>query len=217
MFNFNDPSGVDISLSFGDETTNNGDTVLGLMKRFHLQSAKRIEVGKQYDYSLFWNEIDLAQLTFRKRIEINGDKYILQTIDGFNPLNDKSTETRLLFDAIPLSSDASKVSGPVGEGEASVSGGSGGAGAYLGGAVVAGSVSGFYEETFTAPVAQTISISVNNGTLPSDKAQIWVWANGQYIDSSNYTVTNNEGSDDQITFTNTPVTVVNITVRFRYP
>jgi len=218
MVNFNDPSGVDLSLSFGDETTNTGETVTGLLTRFHLQSAKRIEVGKQYDYYLFWNEIDLAQLSFRYRIEINGDKYILQEIDGYNPLSSNSTKTRLLLDAVPLQTDAdNKVSSPVGEGESSISGGSGGAGGYLGGAIIPGSISGFYEEVFTAPVAQTISVSVNSGTLPSDKAQIWVYANGMYIDSSNYSVTNIDGSDDEITFTNTPVTVVNITVRFRYP
>lgn len=218
MVNYNDPSAVDISLSFCDETTNTGGTVMGMLTRFHAQSLKRIEVGKQFQYALFWDEIDLSDLSFRYRVEIDNDKYILQKIDGYNPLNNDSTPTTLLLDATPLESDiTNKVFGPVGEGEASVTGGSGGAGAYLGGAIIAGSLSGYYEELFTAPVAQTIDISANGGTMPSNKAQVWVWANGQYIGGENYSIINNEGADDQIVFSSTPVTVVNITVRFRYP
>jgi hypothetical protein len=219
MVNYNAPSGVDISLSFCDETTNGGNTVTGLLTRFHAQSLKRIETGRKYQYSLFWDEIDLAGLSFRYKVELNGDQFILQQIDGYNPLSNDSTKTVLLLDAVPTTDDVNnKVSGPVGEGESAVIGGSGGAGAYLGGAVVAGSLSGYYEEAFTAPVAQTIDITVNGGTIPSNKAQIWIWtANGQYISSAQYTVINNEGANDQITFNWTPISTVGYVVRFRYP
>ena len=218
MVNFNDPSGVDVSLSFCDEVTNSGNSVIGLLTRFHAQSLKRIEVGKMFEYHLFWNEIDLAALSFRYRVQIDGDKYILQTIDGYNPLSNTSTKTKLLLDAVPTEDDLSKIDGPVGPGESGISGGSGGAGAFLGGAALSGSQSGYYEQVFTAPVAQTISITENNGTLPSNKAQIWVMtANGQIITSPEFTVTNNDGADDQITFNWVPFDGDNIIVRFRYP
>lgn len=218
MVNYNDPSGVDISLSFCDETTNAGNSVIGLLTRFHAQSLKRIEVGKMFEYHLFWNEIDLAALSFRYRVQIDGDKYILQAIDGYNPLSNTSTKTKLLLDAVPTQDDLGKIAGPVGPGESGISGGSGGAGAFLGGAALSGSQSGYYEQVFTAPVAQTISITENNGTLPSNKAQIWVWTeNGQAIASSQFTVTNNDGADDQITFNWVPFDGDNIVVRFRYP
>ena len=218
MVNYNDPSGVDVSMSFCDETTNSGQTVIGLLTRFHAQSLKRMEVGKMYEYYLFWDEMDLAALSFRYRVEIDGDKYILQTIDGYNPLSNVSTKTRLLLDAVPTESDLAKITGPVGPGEAAVDGGSGNAGGYLGEAVLAGSQSGYYEQVFTAPVAQTIAISENNGTLPSNKAQIWVMtSNGQIITSPQFAVTNNDGADDQITFNWIPFDGDDIIVRFRYP
>ena len=218
MVNYNDPSGVDVSLSFCNETTNSGQTVIGLLTRFHAQSLKRMEVGKMYEYYLFWDEMDLAALSFRYRVEIDGDKYILQTIDGYNPLSNVSTKTRLLMDAVPTESDLAKITGPVGPGEAAVEGGSGNAGGYLGEAVLAGSQSGYYEQVFTAPVAQTIDISENNGTLPSNKAQIWVMtSNGQIITSPQFTVTNNDGANDQISFNWIPFDGDDIIVRFRYP
>lgn len=218
MVNYNDPSGVDVSLSFCDEVTNSGSNVIGLLTRFHAQSLKRIEVGKMFEYNLFWNEIDLAALSFRYRIQIDGNKYILQTIDGYNPLSNTSTKTKLLLDAVPTEDDLSKIDGPVGPGESGISGGSGGAGAFLGGAVLTGSQSGYYEQVFTAPVAQTISITENNGTLPSNKAQIWVMtANGQIITSPEFTVVNSDDADDQIIFNWVPFDGDNIVVRFRYP
>lgn len=111
--NYNDPSAADWSLSFADEVTNYGGTVRGLFKSLHLHTARRWEEGRKYIVFANWNEGDISQLSFRKPVTINSDRFLLEKIDGYSPLSQSATRTEIILDVIPSSTDAAKVSGPV--------------------------------------------------------------------------------------------------------
>lgn len=108
MVNYNGDE-TDACLSFGDCILPNGTFAVGLMRRFHLQNLKRIAVGKQAEEWVFWDEIDLLALDWRKKIWLNEARWILQKIDGFKPTRFESTKTVLLLDASPDETDAAKI------------------------------------------------------------------------------------------------------------
>ena len=111
--NYNDPSAADWSLSFADEVTNYGGTVRGLFKSLHLHQARRWEEGRKYVVFANWNEGDISELSFRRPVAMNQDRFLLEKIDGYAPLSQSPTKTELILDVIPAQSDAAKVSGPV--------------------------------------------------------------------------------------------------------
>ena len=111
--NYNDPSAADWSLSFADEVTNYGGTVRGLFKSLHLHQLRRWEEGRKYVVFASWNEGDISSLSFRKPIELSGDRFLLEKIDGYAPLTPGATRTELILDVLPTVTDAAKVSGPV--------------------------------------------------------------------------------------------------------
>lgn len=111
--NYNDPSAADWSLSFADEVTNYGGTVRGLFKSLHLHQLRRWEEGRKYVVFASWDEGDISGLSFRKPIELSGDRFLLEKIDGYAPLTPGSTRTELILDVLPTVTDAAKVSGPV--------------------------------------------------------------------------------------------------------
>lgn len=110
MVNYNDTTGLDPSLSFGDEILLDGTTEApGLMQRFHLQRLKRMEVGKLLSEWIRWSELDILKLDFRRKILIGDALYLLQKINGYRPLIGGSTETELLKDEIPEDADLLKI------------------------------------------------------------------------------------------------------------
>jgi hypothetical protein len=111
--NYNDASGTDWSLSFSDEVTNFGYPVKGLMKTFHLQTLKRMEVGRKLTAFALWNDGEIGGLSFRNPISLNGDRYLLQAIEGYSLVNRRTAKTVLYLDAAPTTADASNVIGPV--------------------------------------------------------------------------------------------------------
>lgn len=111
--NYNDASGSDWSLSFSDEVTNFGYPVKGLMKTFHLQTLKRMEVGRKLTAFTLWNDGEIGGLSFRNPISLNGDRYLLQAIEGYSLVNRRTAKTVLYLDAAPTTADASNVIGPV--------------------------------------------------------------------------------------------------------
>lgn len=111
--NYNDSSAVDFSLSFADEMTNSGGTVRGLFKTLHLQQARRMEEGRKYTVSALWDELDISALTFRNALRYQGQRMILEKIDGYTPTSDRSTRTEMMLDVLPTVADAAKVAGPV--------------------------------------------------------------------------------------------------------
>jgi hypothetical protein len=97
MQNYNTP-GVYQSLVFSSETIN-GVYVKGLLERFYLAEMIRRMYGKQMEVYMFWDVLMLNNLTFRNTIQIHGDNYILNEINSFSVVNQRSTKTYLTYDA----------------------------------------------------------------------------------------------------------------------
>ncbi|NJO28569.1 MAG: hypothetical protein HC874_14265 [Richelia sp. SL_2_1] len=111
MVNYNDPLGEDPSLSFGNEVLLSGVKVDGIIRRFHLQHLKRLQIGKRLTEWIRWKALEITNLKFSRKIVIDGVKFILQKIDGFKPAGQKmdSVKTALLLDDIPTAEDAARL------------------------------------------------------------------------------------------------------------
>ena len=97
MIDFNDTQGFQTSLSFSNETVN-GFNIIGLMQRFYLSELVRWQNGKQLEIYMYWDIVMIQNLTFRDRLIINSDTYILQEINSFDVTKSGSTKTYLIQD-----------------------------------------------------------------------------------------------------------------------
>jgi hypothetical protein len=97
MIDYNDSDGYQMSLSFNNYQVS-GREIKGLMERFYLKNLIRLQTGKRLQTFMFWDAVLLQNLTFRKKIRIHGDEYILQEINSFNVGQRSSTKTYLLYD-----------------------------------------------------------------------------------------------------------------------
>ena len=113
MVNYNDPDGYDPCLSFGSETLLNGTVVPGLIQTFHLQHMKRLEAGKQVEEWMRWTEAEIIDLSFRRKILIDDQLYLLQKLDGYKPVSTGPIKTLLLADAVPEPEDLDKIESSV--------------------------------------------------------------------------------------------------------
>jgi hypothetical protein len=184
MVNYNDPNADDFSLSFCDEITNYGGVVRGLFKSLHLQQLTRIEEGRRYQMSAFWDELDISSLNFRNALTIRGVRYLLERIDGYQPGKNRSTQTIMLLDKFPSIADSQKVSGPVVL-----------EGASQNGLTSLGTVNGVvnapqqqarvvrYYELFADHQANTITLPGSSGILsvPNVYVAVTVAQNGKYL------------------------------------
>ena len=112
MVNYNDPSGGDFNLSFSDEVTNYSNVMQGIFKTFHLQSYKRIELGKVYTTFAKWKPKDITQLSFRRKGIIGSSNFIIQSLE-YNPKSNSPAKTVLLYDEKPNVTDLTKVSNTI--------------------------------------------------------------------------------------------------------
>jgi hypothetical protein len=108
MVNYNDPSGADFNLSFSDEVTNYTNVMQGVFKTFHLQTYKRIELGKVYTTFAKWKPKDITQLSFRRKGMIGSSNFIIQSLE-YNPKSNSPAKTVLLYDEKPNTNDLTKV------------------------------------------------------------------------------------------------------------
>jgi hypothetical protein len=69
------------------------------MERFYLAELIRRLYGKQVQVNIFWDILMLNNLTFRDSVQIHGDNYILNEINSFSVVNQRSTQTYLTYDA----------------------------------------------------------------------------------------------------------------------
>jgi hypothetical protein len=97
MVDYNDTAGFQTSLSFSDDVVN-GFNISGLMKRFYLPELVRWQNGKQLEIYMYWDIVMIQNLTFRHRVIINSDTYILQEVNAFNVSKSGSTKTYLIQD-----------------------------------------------------------------------------------------------------------------------
>jgi hypothetical protein len=112
MVNYNDPSGGDFNLSFSDEVTNFTNVMQGIFKTFHLQTYKRIELGKVYTTFAKLKPKDITQLSFRRKGIIGSSNFIIQSLE-YNPKSNNPAKTVLLYDEKPNVNDLSKVSNTI--------------------------------------------------------------------------------------------------------
>jgi hypothetical protein len=112
MVNYNDPSGGDFNLSFSDEVTNFTNVMQGIFKTFHLQTYKRIEIGKQYTTFCKWENKDITQLSFRRKGMIGSANFIIQELE-YNPKSNSPAKTVILYDEKPNVADLAKVSNTI--------------------------------------------------------------------------------------------------------
>jgi hypothetical protein len=108
MVNYNDPSGGDFNLSFSDEVTNFTNVMQGIFKTFHLQTYKRIELGKVYTTFAKLKPKDITQLSFRRKGIIGSSNFIIQSIE-YNAKSNSPAKTVLLYDEKPNENDLTKV------------------------------------------------------------------------------------------------------------
>ena len=85
-----------VSLSFSD-TVINGFAVSGLLNRFYLREMIRRQTGKELETWLFWDVLQIANLDFSQLVQLNNDNYILQEVNKFNVLGNRSTKTLLVY------------------------------------------------------------------------------------------------------------------------
>lgn len=108
MVNYNNADGLFISLAFGDVVVN-GNPIQGLLSRFYLPSLKRLELGKVLTCTMIWTRQQLSTLSFRERVIIAGNVYLLQQVGRFNVLGAGPTKTKLVYNAQAETEDLDKV------------------------------------------------------------------------------------------------------------
>jgi hypothetical protein len=113
MVNYN--TELDFSLGFANEQIN-GNKATGLFEAFWMHEYARKRIGKRLECGYFWDLLTINALTFRDKILLNGDMFILDKIDGYNAQKDSSTKTVLTLDRYPETADenATETSGIIG-------------------------------------------------------------------------------------------------------
>lgn len=109
MVNYNDADDGDFSLSFGNELKLNDNRVLGLMHNFYLHYMKRLDEGKRFEGNMFWSDLEIMALDFRKKILMDNVNYMLKKINGWNPVGGFSTKTILEMDILAKLGDEDNV------------------------------------------------------------------------------------------------------------
>ena len=111
MVNYANTSGRSISLAFGNNEVN-GNIVKGLLDRFYLSDFKRKETGKEVEEFIFYNLIEINNLSFRNKVFIDNNRYLLSEVNSFDVLSNQSTKTKLLYDSQVKEADEDKVESP---------------------------------------------------------------------------------------------------------
>ena len=113
MVNYN--TELDFSLGFANEQIN-GNKATGLFEAFWMHEYARKRIGKRLECGYFWDLLTINALTFRDKILLNGDMFILDKIDGYNAQKDSSTKTVLTLDRYPETADenATETAGIIG-------------------------------------------------------------------------------------------------------
>ena len=100
MVNYSDPTGLDPNLGF-DTQIINGASSSGLLQKFYLQEMTRNNIAELRKNYIQFNSIDYLNFTHRTKAFIDGERYIVQTLEGFNPLKDAPTQFVFYKDEFP--------------------------------------------------------------------------------------------------------------------
>lgn len=110
--NYNDTTGQDVSLNWSDLEIN-GNTVQGHMRRFYLRDLARMREGKEVEAFIYWNSLDILNLSFRPKILIDNYAYILKKIEAYSPLINTSSKTLLVPDTDAAQIDVNAITNTV--------------------------------------------------------------------------------------------------------
>jgi hypothetical protein len=183
MVNYNDPSGGDFNLSFSDEVTNYTNVMQGIFKTFHLQTYKRIELGKVYTTFAKLKPKDITQLSFRRKGIIGSSNFIIQSLE-YNPKSNSPAKTVLLYDEKPNVNDLTKVSNTITlAGSTPQSGTVTGSGSGLVGANGASVNIQLSYTPFLSSNTNVLILSANSGInqVSNTNANVLVFQNGQKL------------------------------------
>jgi hypothetical protein len=183
MVNYNDPSGGDFNLSFSDEVTNFTNVMQGIFKTFHLQTYKRIELGKVYTTFAKLKPKDITQLSFRRKGIIGSSNFIIQSIE-YNPKSNSPAKTVLLYDEKPNENDLTKVVNTITLAGASPQSGTvTGSGSGLVGANGASVNIQLSYTPFINSMTNVLVLPVNSGItqVSNTNANVLVFQNGQKL------------------------------------
>ena len=100
MVNYTDRTGLDPNLGF-DTQIINGASSSGLLQKFYLQEMTRNNIAELRKNYVQFNSIDYLNFTHRTKAFIDGERYIVQTLEGFNPLKDAPTQFIFYKDEFP--------------------------------------------------------------------------------------------------------------------
>jgi len=108
MVNYNDTTGLDPNLSFSNETVSGVESI-GLLQKFYLHELARNNLGKLKGNYIKFNSIDFLNFTFRTKAFIDGQRYIVQKLEGYNPLIDAPTSFSFWQDVYPSEDDVNNI------------------------------------------------------------------------------------------------------------
>ncbi|MHC1629314.1 MAG: hypothetical protein ACXQTI_10895, partial [Candidatus Nezhaarchaeales archaeon] len=117
MVNYQDST--DFSLSFATELVNDVE-VPGLLRAFHLQEFARQRISKRLEAFYFWDILKITALSFRNKIFFDGREYILSEVDGYRPLLETPTKTKLRLDQQPSQEDIDAINNTLIDGKATL-------------------------------------------------------------------------------------------------
>lgn len=186
--NYIDPSAADWSLSFSDESTNYLQVVPGLFRTMYMQEFKRREIGKRYTTKAKWSISDVVDLTFRRKAGIGSNRFILQSLE-YNPNSTGLSKTVILYDERHNETDLAKIVNT-----ASVAGANpqpntvtgSGSGLVGGGSV---NVNIYRSRTeFLNSQTAVLVLAATSGITAVNPASIFVYQNGQLLNSDQYSI-----------------------------
>ena len=103
--NYNDNSGgLDPNLSYCNQTVN-GATSQGLTEKYYIKSMARKRSARLRECYFYLNDIDIATLSFRPRIYLDGVWWLVREVLSYNPLSNQSTKVVLYLDEADNDSD----------------------------------------------------------------------------------------------------------------
>ncbi len=99
---------MDPNLGFNNQVIN-GIESIGLLQKFYLHELARHNIGKIKGNYIKFNSIDFLNFTFRTKAFIDSKRYIVQELQGFNPLVDAPTSFAFFEDVYPSEEDVNNI------------------------------------------------------------------------------------------------------------
>lgn len=92
--NYNDLTGQDFSLKFGNETVNN-NTIVGLFERFYLSQFVNVKNALQVELRVLFDFLDVLNFSFRNMFLLDNKEFIVQELN-YDPSTRESSKTIVL-------------------------------------------------------------------------------------------------------------------------